>query len=231
MSRPRSAGWSWEFLAFVAIVSTTLSLMSLNRATSQPSCLTTEECGAVLNGSLTCTDGRNVQNMTDCSDLCADASNGTQCATFDGNLCLGVVCQDGNCSAVDSFVPLNCTDGTNCTNDTCDVCANNCSGACVFEPINVTNVTTDGTEKCNRPLGEGCDVGGQCASLFCTDGVCCDSPCDGPFQSCNLPGSAGRCMMVRPTPTVSWRAMVLIVPIFAAIGLLGLRRALTLRQR
>lgn len=46
-----------------------------------------------------------------------------------------------------------------------------------------------------RP-GEPCTAASDCASSFCVDGVCCDSPCSGGCLACNLPGSTGICSAV-----------------------------------
>jgi hypothetical protein len=44
--------------------------------------------------------------------------------------------------------------------------------------------------------GEPCMTDNQCPSGFCTDGVCCDSRCDGVCEACNLGGNAGKCAAV-----------------------------------
>lgn len=43
------------------------------------------------------------------------------------------------------------------------------------------------------PPGLACNADADCASGFCTDGVCCQSDCSGPCESCNQPGQAGSC--------------------------------------
>ncbi len=40
-----------------------------------------------------------------------------------------------------------------------------------------------------------CEVGRQCASGFCVDGVCCNTSCDGQCVTCALPGSEGDCSL------------------------------------
>ena len=45
--------------------------------------------------------------------------------------------------------------------------------------------------------GEACGVAAQCASNFCTDGVCCEAACDGQCELCN---SKGACEPVTGEP-------------------------------
>jgi hypothetical protein len=45
-----------------------------------------------------------------------------------------------------------------------------------------------------KPLAEGCATNAECASGFCTDGVCCASVCDQPCYTCHLTGSFGSCL-------------------------------------
>jgi len=41
--------------------------------------------------------------------------------------------------------------------------------------------------------GQPCEVGRQCASGFCVDGVCCNTACDGQCVTCGLAGFEGDC--------------------------------------
>jgi hypothetical protein len=44
--------------------------------------------------------------------------------------------------------------------------------------------------------------------LPCVDAVCCDRPCDGPLEACDLPGSVGTCTsLAAPAPTASRTAV------------------------
>jgi len=67
----------------------------------------------------------------------------------------------------------------------------------------------------------------QCEpSLTCVDGVCCDTPCTGPNQICNLPGREGECLTEAPAPapTVSHSGLLFGVVLLSAIGLIALLR-------
>ena len=51
------------------------------------------------------------------------------------------------------------------------------------------------------PIASGaCASDGECASGFCSYGVCCDAPCGGGCQSCSVPGKMGICSMVDDGP-------------------------------
>jgi MYXO-CTERM domain-containing protein len=47
-----------------------------------------------------------------------------------------------------------------------------------------------------RPLSAQCGANVQCESGNCVDGLCCDLPCDGQCQACDLPGFPGKCLPV-----------------------------------
>lgn len=55
------------------------------------------------------------------------------------------------------------------------------------------------------PVGGACMDTSQCAAgLFCTDGVCCTSRCDGPLERCDVPPDVGTCTnVVAPAPALS----------------------------
>lgn len=173
-----------------------------------------------VGGPFTCTDGRHVTSNFDCNDLCQSGQpNGTPCATFDSNRCLEKVCGAGACGDTDTFIPPSCNDNNTCTIDTCDPCANDCSGACVHQP----DLTAIG---CNLAPGDVCSAGFQCQSTFCADGVCCNRACTDSSERCNLAGSVGQCIAPAAlAPVVSGRGTLTVGCLLAAIGLVGIRRA------
>jgi hypothetical protein len=61
-------------------------------------------------------------------------------------------------------------------------------------PAAIPNEGGTGGESGN--LGNACGGAGECDSGFCTDGVCCESACEGLCETCALPDSRGRCVPV-----------------------------------
>lgn len=60
----------------------------------------------------------------------------------------------------------------------------------------------DAPAACSTPLtdpksvGQPCACANECASGFCTDGVCCSGPCNGVCRACNVPGKMGMCSSI-----------------------------------
>ena len=46
---------------------------------------------------------------------------------------------------------------------------------------------------CKKARGHACSGAPECASGFCSDGVCCESSCGGACEKCNRPGRLGFC--------------------------------------
>lgn len=107
-----------------------------------------------------------------------------------------------------------CDDGDPCTNDLCDA-----SGACTHSAIPFPDQCRP--YRCDaaaRACRTECQIGGDCESPFlciagrcalpcasddlcpgrrtCVDGFCCDRPCTGACEACDLPGRLGECSAV-----------------------------------
>jgi hypothetical protein len=116
--------------------------------------------------------------------LCEDVNGQPQCA----------VVQSGAC-------PPDCGDGVVDPDEECDGAADAaCPGECLFDC------------RCPPPRqrnGEPCTDPSECTSFNCADGVCCDTPCDGPLEQCNLPGQEGSCTtLIAPVPALSAAAVL-----------------------
>jgi MYXO-CTERM domain-containing protein len=92
-----------------------------------------------------------------------------------------------------------CADGV-CCQTACDAPCQRCSdsGVCGQVVSDSDDLCfgaqiCDAEGFCRRADGETCAEGGDCASGFCVDGVCCETACDGQCDKCNEPGTAGQC--------------------------------------
>ena len=77
------------------------------------------------------------------------------------------------------------------------------------------------------PPGHDCTLPSQCDPMFCApQGVCCDAPCTGPNQTCDLPGREGECLTIAPAPApvLSSTGLLIGALLLAAVGTLGLIR-------
>ena len=63
-------------------------------------------------------------------------------------------------------------------------------------------------------------------SMDCVDGVCCNSPCNGPDERCDTPGRDGECVIYRtaPAPALSWPAWALAIAALIAVAEVAMRR-------
>ncbi len=74
-------------------------------------------------------------------------------------------------------------------------------------------------------LGEPCGLPADClGNLFCTDGVCCDSLCDGPNESCVVPNRAGICTGLQTAPAMSLPAEAAALAVLTILAWFGVRR-------
>jgi hypothetical protein len=122
------------------------------------------------------------------------------CAKYaDGTLCeKGVcdvggtkgrkVCQTGECKATAELT---------CAPFLCDPTAVQCFSECTGNTQCVPGRTCDAQKSCGKKqLGGSCQTNTECLSDKCVDGFCCNSPCNGACEACNLTGKQGECTAV-----------------------------------
>jgi hypothetical protein len=119
--------------------------------------------------------------------------------------CATTTCKDGiyygasQCNGSGSCVPLFMA---SCSPFKCDAASNRCAATC-------TDDTDCAIGKCMNRIcragdqGVPCTINDECNSRMCIQGVCCASPCEGPCNSCALPGAIGACTPVA-NPDPSW---------------------------
>jgi hypothetical protein len=153
-----------------------------------------------------------VPDGTDPNDDCATQAS-TTCGTT-GN-CKGgtcelysalTVCGAGTCSVSTLTAQLCNGNGAcgsvgtvSCSPYTCNAALDGCRTSCSSNTHCVAGVTCDvasGVCLANLANGKACTGDTQCASGFCTDGVCCDQNCNGFCEACDLAPSPGTCKPV-----------------------------------
>src|SRR5262249_28092067 len=83
------------------------------------------------------------------------------------------------------------------------------------------------------PPGHACMSGTECAPVppatvgFCADGVCCNDPCTGANQRCDLPGREGTCVTLEPAPApaLSGTGLLIAALLLVVVGTIGLLRS------
>jgi hypothetical protein len=131
-------------------------------------------------------------------EVCTPASSTTAYSP----VAVGTVCGNPSCSAgvvttaslcdgkglCAAGTPAECDGGMGCADAI--RCVGPCTrdDACAIGSACVAGVCTP-----KAVSGEICTRGTDCASSFCSDGVCCDTPCEGVCEACTLTGKVGVC--------------------------------------
>ncbi len=139
--------------------------------------------GEICTDPTTCASGQCVNGVC-CDGSCVETPTGTPCAVHTN-------CASGFC--IDGF----CCD-TNCF-QTCMACNNPgnegiCSPVPKFaeDPVGSPGckapASCDGEGTCRANIGDECGNTSDCWTGVCSDGVCCESACDGVCMTCNGDG-------------------------------------------
>jgi len=130
--------------------------------------------------------------------LCDGAGN---CDSYaQGTVCAPSSCSDGFLTQVSVCDSKGiCTSGPklSCGPFGCAPNGSTCSRGCPNgDAICAAGAYCTGDEQCTakKTSGGPCAGDHECLSGVCASGVCCDSACEGTCQSCNQPGSEGRCL-------------------------------------
>ena len=120
---------------------------------------------------------------------CKNYGAGQVCGPSD---CVGGVPGNYTCEGVGScvFSPMQ-----GCALYACEAGA--CKTSCASESDCDASAYCDAAGTCQPKLASGhCSTGAECATGLCADGYCCNAPCQGQCEACDLAGSEGTC---RPT--------------------------------
>jgi len=130
---------------------------------------------------------------------------GQVCCTGGGCSATGTVCSGGSCAACGGKDQPCCSGATCGAQLVCDsgsVCR--CGGAgqpcCGGTTCSSPSLYCNGLCAALKSNGAACSAGTECSSTNCIDGYCCDKPCQGQCQACDVSGSAGVCTGVNGTP-------------------------------
>jgi len=117
------------------------------------------------------------------------------------------VCRDASCTNAVAVLEASCDGAGSCPSEQTVDCSpygcvgDQCDGDCtVDEDCEDGYFCAAGMCLLQFETGETCATDNQCLSGFCTDGVCCDSACDGQCEACDLAGSEGSCLPVEGVP-------------------------------
>ncbi|HSP99387.1 MAG TPA: PEP-CTERM sorting domain-containing protein [Candidatus Dormibacteraeota bacterium] len=73
--------------------------------------------------------------------------------------------------------------------------------------------------------GTACGTGAECVSRFCTDGVCCNTACDGLAEQCDLAGQSGTCVsLAAPAPALTLDGLCVGSALLVGIAAIAWRR-------
>ncbi len=97
----------------------------------------------------------------------------------------------------------------------------------VVAPTNTPTATPTATPTNTPKLPDGstCTGPDDCLSSNCVDEVCCDTPCDGGGEACDVVGREGICTQTKAlAPAASRTGLVITVLILAAVGVFAVVR-------
>ena len=115
----------------------------------------------------------------------------------------GTICRAQTCAASTVTHAALCDGDGTCgatTNDSCGqyLCGSDgkCRSSCTTAADCVAGAACVNGSCGPKPPGAPCTTGGDCASTFCAQGVCCKTACAGTCKSCAIAGSEGECIDV-----------------------------------
>lgn len=89
-------------------------------------------------------------------------------------------------------------EANDCKPNRCDSAGFRCSLSCPCSDAGFCEDAVGTPSECERRRnnGQSCTAEYECHSRNCVDGVCCDQPCTGQCEACDLPGKVGECSPV-----------------------------------
>ena len=181
-------------------------------------CVAKAANGAACGAGSACTSGNCVDGIccdTSCVGACRACTAAKKGAGVDGacgaaksgTSCGASTCTAGSVAGMTCNAAGTCASstGTPCAPYVCDPAGKSCLTSCGSSGDCVAGDTCSGgaciaTPPTVKANGEVCTSSAECVSGQCVDGVCCNVPCDGQCQACDLKGSVGTCSAVAGPP-------------------------------
>ena len=132
--------------------------------------------------------------LCDGGGACTYYAAGTACTS---SICIDETLTLGSCDGVGT-----CSLGnTDCAPYGCDGSGTVCATICTDDDDCATSAYCDaGLCLPRQANGEACIAANTCETGICTDGVCCNAPCEGQCEACDSPQSEGSCLPVSGDP-------------------------------
>jgi hypothetical protein len=185
------------------------------------------DCNLKIVNNTTCPDGGNCPTTGCCTF--AETSNARAAAP---SICVETDQDTCGLLPFSQFISAgSCTDGlfgacaspTQTPTATITATATNTATATSTGTATLTRTVTQTPTPTLVPNGGECATPAECSSTFCVDGVCCDTICDQPFQTCNQPGDPGVCQTIAaPAPALSRTGLLAVIAVLALVGAMAL---------
>jgi hypothetical protein len=155
-------------------------------------------CGnAVLDTGEDCDDGNNAPDdgctackVDECFKCTAEPGKLSVCsAGMPGQACQMTKVCNAMGACVECLDDSTCNGGY-CFGGTCAKCDDTVKNG------DETDADCGGTHCPTCAQGKTCQIGGDCTTTFCADGVCCDAACSDACQACNVASDPGSCTLI-----------------------------------
>ena len=135
------------------------------------------------------------QSVSTCGTI-GFCSGARSCALYSsGTVAVAATCSSGvytsasTCNGIGSVISGG---SVSCSPYVCNG-STACFSSCTLDPQCISGYACAAGGVCKKAAGNICSIDNECASGFCTDGVCCQSRCGGTCEKCNQTGRLGFC--------------------------------------
>lgn len=141
-------------------------------------------------GNATAADGCTQCEVDECFTCTAEAEQASTCVPkAEKEPCESTRFCDGKGACVECIEDAQCSGGY-CYMNVCASCMDTVQNG------DETDADCGGAHCPTCGNGKKCNANEDCVSTFCTDGLCCDTICDGACTACNIAGFLGECSVM-----------------------------------